>query len=122
VKWLAKAFGFKPIGEQMVRDGKVAHASMTLGGAEVMMGWPGPKYKNPKLTRHGTGCLYVTVDDVDRIFRRAKKAGGKVLEEPKNTDYGACRCGIEDPEGHQWYFARPLKPRGVRGSRNRART
>ena len=112
LKWLARAFGFKPVGHQMRGpDGKVRHATMKLGSATVMMGWPGAKYKNPRRLGHLTQSLYVTVANADKHFARARKAGGKLLEEPTNTEYGHRRCGIEDPEGHQWYFAHVIKAR-----------
>jgi uncharacterized glyoxalase superfamily protein PhnB len=76
-----------------------------------MMGYPGPEYKNPKRLGHVTQNPCVIVHDVDKHFARARKAGAKILEEPTNTLYGHRRYGAEDPEGHQWYFAREIKPR-----------
>lgn len=111
LQWLAKAFGFKRHGPRMTGpDGKVAHAAVQFGDSVVMMGAPGPKYKNPRRLGTATQSLYVMVDDADRHFKRAVKAGGKVLAEPADTEYGHRRCGIEDPEGHQWYFAHELAP------------
>jgi len=108
--WLAKAFGFKRDGAAMKGpDGKVNHAAMKFGDGEVMMGGPGGKYKNPKRLKQATQSLYVMVDDADKHFARAKKSGGRILEEPRDTEYGHRRYGIEDPEGHQWYFAHELK-------------
>jgi len=108
--FLSKAFGFRRYGRPMSRpDGKLNHAAMKLGDDVIMMGWPGPKYKNPKRLGEATQCLYVNVNDVDKHFARAKKAGAKILEEPKDTHYGDRRYGAEDPEGHQWYFAQSSK-------------
>jgi len=109
VQWLEKAFGFQSCGETMRgADGKISHAAMQLGGDMVMMGCPGPSYKNPKKLGQPTQSLYVNVDDVDRQFKRAKEAGATVLEEPKDQVYGHRRCGVADPEGHEWYFAQPI--------------
>lgn len=109
--WLSKAFGFKKSGTQMKQpDGTITHASMERDGAFVMMGDPGPKYKNPRRLGQATQNLYVEIDDVGKLFTRAVKAGATVLEEPKDTPYGHRRCGLEDPEGHQWYFAQPIRP------------
>ena len=52
--------------------------------------------------------VYVDVDDAAKCYRRAVKAGAKVLEEPTDTAYGARRFAVEDPEGHRWYFAQLL--------------
>jgi PhnB protein len=116
LKFLAKAFGFRKYGVPMRRpDGKINHAAMKFGGDLIMMGYPGPKYKNPKRLGEATQSLYISVDDVDAHFRQARRAGTTILEEPKDTFYGQRRYGAEDPEGHQWYFAvdipKPSKPR-----------
>lgn len=109
LKFLAKAFGFKKQESMAGEDGKLNHASMTFGDDHVMMGYPGPDYKNPRKLGQSTQSLYINVDDADRHFKRAKKAGAKILEEPTDTFYGHRRYGAEDPEGHQWYFAHELK-------------
>ena len=110
LKFLARAFGFRKFGPQMRSPGgKPCHAAMKLGDALVMMGYPGPKYKNPKRLGQATASLYVNVKNVDAHFASARKAGAKILEQPKNTNYGARRYGAEDPEGHQWYFAQELR-------------
>ena len=111
--WLAKAFGFKPYGRPMKdRRGKVRHAVMRFApDGIVMMGAPGGKYKNPRRLGQATQSLYINVRDADKHFARAKKAGGKILEEPKDTEYGQRRYGMEDPEGHQWYFGHELRRR-----------
>ena len=122
LKFLSRAFGFLKSGPQMRRpDGSINHASMKLGKDFVMMGDPGPKYKNPKRLGHLTQCLYVNVKNVDAHFARAKKAGAKILEMPMDTPYGHRRYGAEDPEGHQWYFAQEIKKRAgsKRASRRR---
>ncbi len=110
VRFLSKAFGFKKYGPVMKdKDGKMNHAAMKLGRDLIMMGYPGPKYKNPKRLGEATQNLYVNVTDVDKHFARAKRAGAKILEEPQDTFYGHRRYGAEDPEGHQWYFAREIR-------------
>ena len=112
LSFLSKAFGFRRFGRPMRgKSGKLTHAAMKFGSDLVMMGYPGSKYKNPKTLRQATQSLYVNVDDVDKHFARAKKAGAKILEEPLDTLYGHRRYGAEDPEGHQWYFAHELKKR-----------
>ena len=117
--FLSKAFGFKKFGRAMIGPGgKIQHAAMKLGDAMVMMGYPGPQYKNPKRLGEATQSLYVNVDDVDEHCARARRAGAKIIEEPAETFYGARRYGAQDPEGHQWYFAEDVaKPRKRKRSR-----
>ena len=108
--WLAKAFGFVEQDDRYAGpDGKVSHASMKLGNGVIMMGWPGASYKNPKRLGQATQHLYVYVEDVDSLFERARANGASVLEELKDTFYGDRRCGLADPEGHQWFFAQHIR-------------
>jgi uncharacterized glyoxalase superfamily protein PhnB len=107
--WLARAFGLRKSGNAFKgADGRVTHAAMKFGDADLMLGSPGPDFKNPKLLGEATQNLYVDVDDVDEHHARAVKAGAKIIEAPTDTFYGARRYGAEDPEGHRWYFAQKL--------------
>jgi uncharacterized glyoxalase superfamily protein PhnB len=65
-----------------------------------------------------TQSLYVDVTAIDEHFRHAQKAGAVILEEPADTEYGARRYGVTDPEGHQWYFAQAIRrPKSKRKTR-----
>ena len=109
IEWLTRAFGLQEFGTSYRdADGRVTHAEMKLGKALLMLGSPGRDFKNPKLLGGATLNLYVDVDNVDKHHAQAVKAGARIVEEPKDTFYGARRYGAEDPEGHQWYFAEDL--------------
>ena len=111
-RFLSRAFGFRNFGATMTgKDGKLAHAAMKLGNDVVMMGYPGPKYRNPRKLGQTTQTLYINVDDVDQHYARAVKAGARIIDEPKDAKYGDRRYGAEDPEGHHWYFAETTKRR-----------
>jgi PhnB protein len=107
--WLGRAFGLKERMRIAGKDGKVTHAEMTLAEGVVMMGCPGPEYKNPKTLGSVTQMLYIYVEDVDKHFQIARKAGAKIIAEPEDQFYGDRRYGAEDPEGHQWYFGQHIK-------------
>jgi uncharacterized glyoxalase superfamily protein PhnB len=109
VDWLVRVFGLRKTGDVFKgQDGRVNHASMTFGEAALMLGSPGPDFKGPRALGHATQNLYVDVDDVDAHYARAVEAGARIIEEPKDTFYGARRYGVEDLEGHRWYFAQDL--------------
>ena len=108
LKWLRKAFGFTEYADRFTADdGTILHAAMQIskGGEILMMGCPGAKFKNPKKLGTATQILYINVDNVDKHFSRAKKAGAKVVSKLEDTFYGDRRYGVTDPEGHQWFFA-----------------
>jgi PhnB protein len=108
--WLAKAFGFRERLRHAGPDGTPRHAEMELGeDGLIMMGQPGPPYRNPKRLGQATQHLYVRVEDVDKCFERAVQAGAVVLEKPTDQPYGDRRCGLEDVEGHTWYFAQTMR-------------
>jgi uncharacterized glyoxalase superfamily protein PhnB len=127
VGWLAKAFGLRPDEVLKGPDGRVGHASMTFGESLLMFGSPGPDFKGPRAIGHWTANLYVDVDDVEKHYARAVKAGATIIEEPRDTPYGARRYGAEDLEGHRWYFAevlavprqRPKKSKGRNAARKK---
>jgi uncharacterized glyoxalase superfamily protein PhnB len=107
--WLIGAFGFTEQVRMKGPDGKANHAEMGLAGGVVMMGHPGPDYKNPKHEGGAKQMIYVYVDDVDKHFEVAKAAGAHILSEPADQFYGDRTYGAEDPEGHQWNFAQHVR-------------
>jgi PhnB protein len=107
--WLQRAFDFRlrhPVPTQ-----NVTHAEMEFENAVIMMGHPGPQYRNPKHLGQVTQNLYVRVNDLDKHFARAVQAGAVILEHPTDQPYGDRRYGVEDPEGHRWYFAEAIARR-----------
>jgi len=109
LSWLSKAFGFHERMRMPGPEGNIMHAEMELADGVIMMGRPGPDYRNPKRIGAVTQSLYVYVDDVDKHFLRAREAGAKILTEPADQFYGDRRYGAEDLEGHHWYFAQHVR-------------
>jgi uncharacterized glyoxalase superfamily protein PhnB len=107
--WLAKAFGLKERMRMPGPDGKIVHAEMEIADGVVMMGWPGPDYRNPKRVGHITSELYIYVDEVDKHFERAREAGATIVEKPTDQFYGDRRYRAVDPEGHHWSFAQHVR-------------
>jgi uncharacterized glyoxalase superfamily protein PhnB len=104
LEFLTSAFGFTEKLRMTDDSGTVNHAEVQLGDGVVMLGTPGEDYKNPKKLGAKTHSVYVYVDDVDAHFEHAKQAGAKITREPEDQFYGDRNYGVEDPEGHEWYF------------------
>ncbi len=86
--------------ERMNRpDGKVAHAEVKIGDSIIMIGDPTPEYKS------SFSWLYVYVEDVDTVYKRALTAGGTSVSEPKNQFYGDRNATVRDPTGNHWGIA-----------------
>jgi PhnB protein len=107
--WLSKAFGFRERLRVPGPEGKLTHAEMELDDGVIMMGWPGPDYRNPKQLGQVTHHVYIYVNDVDQHFAQAESVGATILEPPEDQFYGDRRYGAEDPEGHHWYFAQHVR-------------
>lgn len=105
--WLAKAFGFRERMRVEEEGGVVRHAEMELGDGVIMLGTP-EGHKNPAHLGQVTVGMYVRVDDVDTHFQQAKAAGAEIDAEPEDKEYGDRSYGCRDPEGHQWWFYKPV--------------
>jgi uncharacterized glyoxalase superfamily protein PhnB len=53
-----------------------------------------------------TQSLTVFIEDVDGHYERVKSAGGRIVEDLHETEYGERQYAVEDPEGHHWLFSR----------------
>lgn len=104
IAWLERAIGFQ---RRMVIEGPddtVAHAELSLGNSVIMVGssrkergWLSP------LDLEGVNqLLSVWVEDVDASYEQVIDAGGHIVAEIEETDYGARSFMIKDPEGNVW--------------------
>ena len=113
LEFLSRAFGFESrVHEVDPLDPEHVHAQAALGDAVVMVGHASTKWGTAparKLPALHSG-IYVSVDDVDAHFRRARSAGATIESEPVDKDWGDRMYTARDPEGNQWYFATPRPP------------
>ena len=109
LQFLTTAFGCEERVRMPAPDGTVAHAEVAFENGMVMMGNPGPDYKNPQQLGHRTQLIYIYVDDVDGHFERAQAAGATIVAPPEDKFYGDRAYLAEDPEGHQWNFAEHVR-------------
>jgi uncharacterized glyoxalase superfamily protein PhnB len=106
--FLEAAFGCLERMRDVQPDGTLGHCELECGDSVLMFGSP-PGFKNPAHTGQVTVGIYVHVDDVDAHYARAAAAGAQTQGEPVDQPYGVRSYGALDPEGHQWWFAQPLK-------------
>lgn len=109
VEFLTSAFGFREVLRHHSPEGRTWHAELALGDGTIMIGEPGPDYRNPKRLGGATVSIHVYVDDVDAHYERAKAAGAAVGDKPADQDYGDRSYKAEDPEGHSWFFATRIR-------------
>jgi PhnB protein len=87
--------------------GLVAHAEIELGGSVIMLGDEAVPDSEPSPKKLGgtSVSLFVYVEDVDEVFRRAVEAGAQAVSEPEFHFYGDRVATIDDPFGHRWNLA-----------------
>ena len=99
-----KAFGFAKRGVMNGPGKKPIHAELTLRGTTLMVGPEDPARgaRSAKSVGGSPATLYVTVEDVDKIFAKAVKAGA-TAEAPVMDMFWGDRCGtLLDPDGNRW--------------------
>ncbi|MEX2113648.1 MAG: VOC family protein [Pirellulales bacterium] len=108
IRWLCQAFGFE---EQTVvpnADGSIAHAQLRLGGGMIMLGSVhenayGQLIKQPdEIGGLETQSAYLVVADADAVYARVTRAGGQIVLDIKDEDYGGRGFTCRDLEGHLW--------------------
>jgi uncharacterized glyoxalase superfamily protein PhnB len=98
--WLRDAFGFAE--RLRIADHRI---QLTFGGGAVVV-IDGPK--NPDAAHATTHSVMVHVDDVDRHFERARRAGANILRTPTDYPYGERQYTAQDPGGHSWTFSQTI--------------
>jgi uncharacterized glyoxalase superfamily protein PhnB len=73
-------------------------SEIQIGDSKLMIAGVGVRPPTP-------ACLYVYVPSVDATYRRAVRAGARVLEKPLDTPYGDRRCMVADRWGNLWQIA-----------------
>jgi len=99
IDFLKQGFGAKESFSMPGPDGKIGHAEVKIGNSMVMLADANPRWKPTKT------MLYLYVEDVDAVYKKAVAAGGKSVMEPTNQFYGDRSAGVEDAFGNHWGIA-----------------
>jgi len=105
IDFLERAFGFAVLARHDNPDGTVAHSELRLGDDVIMVGTGADDLQDaPDDFRAARFGVYLSVEDLDAHFERARAAGANVTRELQNTDYGSREYSARDPEGLHWHF------------------
>ena len=107
IEFYKKAFGATETARLPGPDGKIMHASVTIGDSCVMLtdeniAWGA---LSPKALKGSPVTIHLYVEDADATFARAVKAGAKVTMPLDDMFWGDRYGKLEDPFGHQWSIA-----------------
>ena len=103
VAWLGAAFGFA----ERVQIGEDHRSQLSVGEGAVIVGDVRGDRRPPR-SGESTHSVMVRVEDAHAHCERARANGARILEEPRDFEYGERQYNAEDPWGHQWTFSETL--------------
>ena len=107
IEFYRTVFGARERMRMAAPDGRIGHAELEIGNSMIMLADEHPEMHvlGPKSVGGTPVTVLVYVEDVDRAFERALKAGAKELRPVENQFYGDRSGQFEDPFGHHWNVA-----------------
>ena len=97
-QWLSYAFGFSE--RLRIANHRI---QLTFGSGAVIL--VNGTVQPSDCSSHS---IMVRVDDVDRHFTHAQKAGVKVMGAPTTYPYGERQYAAQDLVGHRWVFSQTV--------------
>jgi uncharacterized glyoxalase superfamily protein PhnB len=107
IEFLREAFDAEEAFRHESPDGVIVHAKVKVGDSILEMGEAHDQWQPMP------AAYYLYVDDVDRRYEQAMRAGGRGTQPPADQPYGDRMASVVDPGGNTWYIATPLPPRAV---------
>ena len=107
IDYYKKAFGAKERMRMEAPGGKIGHAELEIGDSIVMLADPFPQASTkPPHELGGTSAgVFLYVEDVDQVVKRAVEAGATVTMEVADQFWGDRFGTVTDPFGHVWSVA-----------------
>ena len=107
IDYYKKAFGATERVRMEAPDGKIGHAELEIGDSIVMLADPFPQASTkPPHELGGTSAgVFLYVEDVDAVVKRAVDAGASVTMEVADQFWGDRFGTVTDPFGHVWSVA-----------------
>jgi PhnB protein len=107
IDYYKKAFGAKERVRMEAPGGAIGHAELEIGDSVVMLSDPFPQSSTrpPKELGGSSVSVFMYVEDVDAVVKRAVDSGATVLMEVEDQFWGDRFGTVQDPFGHSWSIA-----------------
>ena len=104
IDFYTRAFGATELMRMPDAKGRIGHAEIRIGDSVIMLADEHPEmgYRGPRALGGTSVSILLYVPDVDAMFERAIKAGGKSQRPVADQFYGDRMGTLEDPFGHVW--------------------
>ncbi|API59052.1 glyoxalase [Tardibacter chloracetimidivorans] len=111
IEFYKKAFGATEMMRIPGPDGRLMHGAVLINGAMVMLVDEMPEHGtlSPKKLGGTPVVIHLTVPDVDAFVDKAVTAGAELKMPPQDMFWGDRYGQVEDPFGHLWSIATPLR-------------
>jgi len=107
IDYYKKAFGAKERMRMEAPGNRIGHAEIEIGDSLVMLSdaFPQSTTKAPTELGGTTAGVFLYVEDVDAVVKKAVDAGATVTMEVADQFWGDRFGSITDPFGHSWSIA-----------------
>jgi PhnB protein len=107
IEYYTKVFGAKETVRMDGPDGTIGHAELDVGDSKIMLSDPFPQAstKPPKELGGTSASVFMYVEDVDAVVKKAVDAGATITMEVQDQFWGDRFGSITDPFGHLWSIA-----------------
>lgn len=104
IEFYKRAFNATEVMRMPDPSGRIGHAELRIGDSMIMLADEHPEmgYRAPSTLGGSSISLVLYVEDVDTVFDRAIKAGGKPQRPVADQFYGDRMGTFEDPFAHVW--------------------
>lgn len=103
ITFLKNAFYAEELNRTVSKNNEIINSILKIGDSCFMVSRENGKYKDMRTS------LYLYVNDVDKMHKRAVSFGAKVDFEPADMPYMDRQSGIIDPSGNYWWISKRLE-------------
>jgi PhnB protein len=107
IEYYKEVFGAKERVRMDAPDGKIGHAELEIGDSLVMLADAFPQFatRPPKELGGTSVSVFMYVEDVDAVVKKAVDAGATITTEVVDQFWGDRFGSVKDPFGHVWSIA-----------------
>jgi PhnB protein len=107
IDYYKQAFGAKERMRMETPDGKIGHAELEIGDSLIMLSDPFPNASTrpPNEIGGASGGVFLYVEDVDAVVKRAVDKGATVTMKVEDQFWGDRFGTVTDPFGQVWSIA-----------------
>lgn len=105
IEFYQQAFGATEIARMPDPSGKIMHAELKIGDSMLMLSDEMMGNRSPQSLGGSSVSIFLYVEDVDSVFKRAVDGGAKPDMPPADMSWGDRFGRLTDPFGHLWGLA-----------------